>query len=139
MDATFYWSKANNVFLDSEGNQLKSVVKSHVGPWCETLISVINDCVNELQKQTFAKHGRAKRVSVNAYITENMRLFLSESALYDVVDCGEEQHGSTYVGDAMGIRLHRDRLVTDDIVRVVTVFDVFDNAPKKLYGCVRIK
>lgn len=148
MDATRYWSRFPGNFVTPDGKYVKDILppgpkfNGSVREWYETLILTIEDCINDLQKATFAKHGRAKRVSIDVYAPPDIACVLECSVLLKLLpdDAVAPDGKSRPVGrfELSGFRAWEDKLLANDIVRIVATFDVDDGSEKSLFGNVKI-
>lgn len=123
MDVTYHWTRPETDVAQS-------------------LYKALCDVHDELQQGAFAKWGRAKRVSCDAYAhVENIELLMTcrewkPDAALDLKHTMKTAHEPAGVmGD---INVHRDRIMGTHVIRLVAVFDVNEDVEKTLYGNVRL-
>jgi hypothetical protein len=148
MDATRYWSRFPGNFVTPDGKYVKDILppgpkfKGSVKEWYETLILTVEDCINDLQKATFSKYGRAKRLALDVYVAPDIACIFESSVLLKLPsDDAEAPDGlSRAVGrfELSGFNVWEDKLMSNDVIRIVATFDVEDGADKSMYGNVKI-
>jgi hypothetical protein len=115
----------------------------------EKLVAAVNECKQGLTTSTFSKYGRAKLLFCDVYASAKLLELFQLSALW--TPCLEFSESdlrvrpshrpdpvSTLVADFELFKLHRDRILSDDVVRLVAVFDVTDGVDKTMYGNVQL-
>lgn len=123
MDVTYHWKRPDT---DVAASLYKALCAAH----------------DELQQGAFAKWGRAKRVSCDAYAhVENIELLATCSewkpdAALDLKHTMKKPHEPAGVmGD---IVVNRDRIMGAHVIRLVATFDVTSETDKTLYANVRL-
>ena len=151
MDATRYWSRFPGNFVTPDGQYVKDLLPPDTeGPkftgsvkeWYETLVLVIEDCINDLQKNTFSKYGRAKRLALDVYAPPDLACILECSVLLRLPAQGAKAPDgkSRAVGrfELSGFNVWEDQILSNDTIRVVASFDTEDGVDKTMYGNVKI-
>lgn len=155
MDATRYWSRFPGNFVTQDGRYIKDLLPpgtegpkftGSVKEWYETLVETICDCINDLQKGTFAKYGRAKRLKIDVYAAPDLACVLECSVLLKLLPDGAQAPDGksrpvghfNYPPETNGFDVWKDEILSNDVIRVVASFDVDDGADKTMYGNVRV-
>ncbi len=150
MDATRYWSRFPGSFVNTQtGEYVRDrLPPGSEGPkftgspreWYETLVLVIEDCISDLQKSTFAKYGRAKRLEVDVYANPDVCCIFECSVLLKLPPEGAvaKDGKSRPIGKITCFNIWEDQVMSNDTIRVVASFDTDDGVDKTMYGNVRI-
>jgi hypothetical protein len=147
MDVKRYWSRFPGNFVKPDtGQYLKDLIPPGPqftgGPreWYETLVAELLSTVSELQKVTFAKYGRAKRVSIDVFASPDVTCIFECSVLLRLPkeEIPASDGKSRLVGTISDMSIWEDKLMSNDDVRIVATFDVDDGVDKTMYGNVTI-
>ena len=144
MDATLFWSRIPGKFvnkLTGEGTEVPGLkFTGKVSEWYDTLIETTIDCINHLQKATFAKNGGAKRVNINVYASPDVCCIFQSSILLTPVgkDVEALDLASHPIGKIADFIIHEDKILSRDQVRVVATFKVSYGSEVTMFGNVKV-
>lgn len=152
MDATRYWSRFPGNFVTQDGRYIKDILPpgpkftGSVREWYETLVETICDCIGDLQKSTFSKYGRAKRLEIDVYAPPDLACVLECSVLLKLLPDGTSAPDNksrpvgriNYPPETNGFSIWEDAVLSNDTIRVVASFDTDDGVDKTMYGNVKV-